>query len=430
MVSRSTILLGGFVLACACAASFSRADDDSRAQADALQIRIEALSLARGPFSDALFEPLMALARLQIAYGAIDEARDSLRSAQNISHRNDGVYSLKQLEALRLLTNILLAEEEFNQANRQQKFAHFVQTHELERTDPGYLAAFRQLADWYINSGQPRRARRLLEDAMEIVRELDGDLLPWAIMMNRARRFEGLCCRPDALATAITESLDSDPDTQLNAYLALADSLIMARKLDEATSYYRLAAAITPTALSGPPVPISAHREIEAFQPGRVDYYRVDADRKRHYDRLRRLSHSERLEDESLDPQWFILDAEGQHLGFAIAERQETTGRRKTTQSLVGSPLVFNEEQLDNLLPFRWIKKKEELELELSFTVTETGDLQNIEVVESNVPVKLRKLIVSALRKVYYRPAFVAGEPVATDDVRLKQTFRRVQREI
>ena len=66
---------------------------------------------------------------------------------------------------------------------------------------------------------------------------------------------------------------------------------------------------------------------------------------------------------------------------------------------------------------------KEELSITLSFTVTETGDLSDIEVVETNAPNKLNNLLSRVLRKTYYRPAFENGRPVATPGVTLKQTF-------
>jgi TonB family protein len=65
----------------------------------------------------------------------------------------------------------------------------------------------------------------------------------------------------------------------------------------------------------------------------------------------------------------------------------------------------------------------EELKIELSFTVTSEGDLEEIEVKNSTAPVKLDRLVVDALRKAHYRPGLVNGLPVTTKNVSLVQTF-------
>ena len=90
---------------------------------------------------------------------------------------------------------------------------------------------------------------------------------------------------------------------------------------------------------------------------------------------------------------------------------------------MVGHPVVFSEKQLDQILPLRLQRNKEELSIEVRFTVTETGDLRDIEVVESNAPAKLNRLLKKALRKTYYRPALTDGRPVVSENVSLVQTF-------
>jgi len=74
-------------------------------------------------------------------------------------------------------------------------------------------------------------------------------------------------------------------------------------------------------------------------------------------------------------------------------------------------------------LPFRWEKNKEELSTTMSFTVTETGDLQDIKIEESNAPSRLNRLLTRILRRTYYRPALKAGKPIVSPGVTLVQTF-------
>jgi tetratricopeptide (TPR) repeat protein len=387
---------------------------------DTLESSVEALSSKDGPFSASLFEPLMALARAQLDAGLYADARESL-------HRNDGVYSLRQQEAVKLLTGILLSEAEFVKANRQQKFLHFVRTHALDPDDPDYLSAYRELADWFLQSGQPRRARRLLEEGAEIADSQGDSLLPWAVLINRARRMEGLCCRPNRLQAALEEDPGAGSDSLVAAYLAIADTLTLGGREEEAAAFYTKAGELSPASVTTPPRLITVRRNLRSSRRDHVETYKIREDPRLHYDRLRRLDPLEQLEDSAEPPGWFLVDADGSNLGFAITEDNKTSSPGKRTQTLIGSPLVFSEDQLDNLLPLKWQKRKEELKIEVSFNVTETGDLEEITVIESNAPSKLRRLITDALRRIYYRPALINGQPTLTRNVHLTQTFHRVE---
>ena len=84
---------------------------------------------------------------------------------------------------------------------------------------------------------------------------------------------------------------------------------------------------------------------------------------------------------------------------------------------------MFSKDQLNNIIPLRLEKRMEELKIDLSFTVTSEGDLEEIEVEKSTAPAKLNRLIIEALRKAHYRPRLVDGLPVTTKNVQLVQTF-------
>ena len=95
--------------------------------------QIEELTLHQGPFSIKLIEPVMTLAKLYLEADELESATDQLRRAQNIAHRNEGVYTPRQFEAITLLTQIALSEENYRAADTQQKFAFFVQSHHLHK---------------------------------------------------------------------------------------------------------------------------------------------------------------------------------------------------------------------------------------------------------------------------------------------------------
>ncbi|MBO6555204.1 MAG: energy transducer TonB [Pseudomonadales bacterium] len=391
------------------------------AQIDRLEAEVERLAREGGPFSEHLFEPLIALAELLMSEGDFETATDTLHRAQNISHRNEGVYTPKQLSVITMLTNMALADGNYSDANRQEKFRFFVTKHHLDENDPEVLFAYADMATWYMNTGQSRRARRLLREALAMAGRMGSNPLPLAILMNKARRMEGLSSNPKELLAAL-ESVDrSDRDTLVTAYLDVADSLLVYRKDKQAAEYFQMAAELSPVDGDSEPRPITIRRSLSELRAD-TERYRFDQDffgRQR----LDKMTTEEALEDQNLEPQWFLLDAEQTQRGFTIPDSHERSDPTKEMENLIGYPLVFSEEQLFNLLPFGAQRRIHTLSVEVSFTVKVNGDLADIEVVESTAPVKLNRLIMDALRRVYYRPALENGVPVERTDIRMIQTF-------
>lgn len=414
--------------------SSSAMDAGERAVLDelkSLENRIEALSAEHGMFSMALFEPLLSLAGKYFDQGRLDDTEDTLRRAQNVAHRNEGVYTPTQLEIVERLTDIALAEDEFPDANQQKKFAFFITTHHLGEDNPEILYAYAEIADWYMNTGQPLRARRLLEEATDLARENNLETIAYTLMIDKARRLQGLCCSTKHL-TEIIESRDkhaTDPDSLAFAYMTIGDAFVLARKTEDAEVFYRLAHELTPLRGDDEPQPITIKRSLDEARQNRIQAYQIQNDPLITRNRLRRMTAAEQLEDEMQPPQWFILDAEDKHIGYKTRDLHETSSKERRTQTLVGNPIKFEDEQLNHILPHRLHSRhaKTELMIEMSFSVTETGDLKNIKVMESNAPVKLNRLLIETLKKAYFRPALVKGTPVATDRVTLVQTFPATQ---
>jgi len=67
------------------------------------------------------------------------------------------------------------------------------------------------------------------------------------------------------------------------------------------------------------------------------------------------------------------------------------------------------------------------VKITLDFTVKNDGSLEDIEILESNAPVKVNKLMREVLSKVKYRPALTNGVPVTKEHVSLTQTFIKHQ---
>ena len=387
-----------------------------------LEKQVEKLTQHHGPFSMELIEPVMTLAKLYLDKDELESATDQLQLAQNIAHRNEGVYTPRQFEAITLLTQIALREKNYRAADTQQKFAFFVQSHHLDPQDPEILSTYSQMADWYMFTGRTRRARRLLEEGIEKATSLDLDPLFLAIELSRARHLGGTCCVSKELLALVEGSSSSDPDTLANAYLELADSYILARKEEIAIEYFLRANEISPLSLSADPRPILARGIIHGSQVQRTKIYQFEKDR---FNRRRLIpsTYEDILEDPSVEPQWFIVDWEGAHQGFVVPDRNSNLSQRREIQELVGNPILFSKDQLTTVIPFRRGKNMEKLKIILSFTVTSRGDLEEIEIKSSTAPAKLNRLVVDSLKKAHYRPGLANGLPVTTKNVILEQTF-------
>ena len=387
-----------------------------------LEKQVEELTQHHGPFSMELIEPVMTLAKLYLDKDELESATDQLQLAQNIAHRNEGVYTPRQFEAITLLTQIALRKKNYRAADTQQNFAFFVQSHHLDPQDPEILSTYSQMADWYMFTGRTRRARRLLEEGIEKATSLDLDPLFLAIELSRARHLGGTCCVSKELLALVEGSSSSDPDTLANAYLELADSYILARKEEIAIEYFLRANEISPLSLSADPRPILARGIIHGSQVQRTKIYQFEKDR---FNRRRLIpsTYEDILEDPSVEPQWFIVDWEGAHQGFVVPDRNSNLSQRREIQELVGNPILFSKDQLTTVIPFRRGKNMEKLKIILSFTVTSRGDLEEIEIKSSTAPAKLNRLVVDSLKKAHYRPGLANGLPVTTKNVILEQTF-------
>ena len=388
-----------------------------------LKAGIKLVEDANGTFSGTLFAPLMKLALTQLEFGLESEALDTLYRAQNITHRNGGVYSTQQLPIIDLLSELAMKDKEFAAANRQKRFGFFVATHAYDLESAEAQAAYANLAKWYMQTGQPRRARDIIEDAISIAKKRGLDSLQLEVVKNQTYRLGGNCCSPKNLIAAVKEDRDDRrPEILVSAYLEIADSLTLAGKAQRARAYFELANLISPQ--NTPPKALAFRRAIETPLSRQKDTYDITRNLPLSTQaRLRRLTQQEQIERPNQRPQWFRFDPDKHHKGFETRDLNQPYDREKTTYALIGHPILFSENQLAQILPISWHKKKDELSITMSFTVAETGNLQNIRLVESNAPNRLNNLIFQVLRKTYYRPSLKNGEPAATPDIILVQTF-------
>lgn len=67
--------------------------------------------------------------------------------------------------------------------------------------------------------------------------------------------------------------------------------------------------------------------------------------------------------------------------------------------------------------------------VDLRYTVTDEGRVEDVEVLETNVSGQLTREVSQALRASRYRPRYVDGVPASTTGLRLRQTYSRLENE-
>lgn len=89
----------------------------------ALMDGITALEAAEGELSAALAPGLIALGIGQISIGEVSDGEESLARAQNLLHRENGVYALQQQDIVYHQTMLALSRNDFVLADRLQRFS-------------------------------------------------------------------------------------------------------------------------------------------------------------------------------------------------------------------------------------------------------------------------------------------------------------------
>ena len=93
--------------------------------AKSYQLAIEKITAKYGEFSIHLFEPLLGKGRTLSTLDESDKATELLEHALHILRRNEGVYTLRQLEVVDELTRMAMLIDQPLKADKQQIFSHY-----------------------------------------------------------------------------------------------------------------------------------------------------------------------------------------------------------------------------------------------------------------------------------------------------------------
>jgi|TARA_Y100000310_G_scaffold321956_1_gene380341 hypothetical protein len=353
----------------------------------------------RGESSMELLEPLLGISRTLIAQGEFEAATKALRNAQLLAHRNEGVYSLRQLEVIDHLTDIALKSDDVLTADHEQKFSFFISEHFYGETSLDLLPAYYKLVEWYLQTGRHYWVRRELRRAESLIREQAGDhdpiLIEFLLLSARSKRLSGICCSEKILEEAL-DIIAANPqlpnDVKSTVYFALGDAYTVSGKTHEAADHYAL------TNMQRNERPTS-----EPTMIAMLDYLPTPS-----------LVFMIPLSENGLNVK--LSDGPQGLKHLPVDER---------SRDAIGHPIQFMHYQLEDALPFRFrdLDSLAGIAITLEFTVTREGKVRDVELIGSNAPFKLNQVMSRVLARTIYRPALAQGIPVDTEQVTLTQTF-------
>ena len=403
---------------------------DHEAALAAFSILLDEISSEKGEFAIDLVEPLMGLGRGYLATGSLDLAEETLRRAQHISHRNEGVYSPKQFEAIELLTRIALNSNDPLEADKQQGFLFFLGVHNFDGLE--VLPVYIRYSHWFMATGQYQKARKILEEAIDMVLETstEQDLrqLEPLRLLAKTRRLQGSCCGEKSLEKVLEIISKNDTiagDLHSEAYSELADAYTLRGKADEAARFYLLAWEATNDGTDQAPKMIAMSGKLNSARHPIKKSYRVEQDRFTGYSQLRRMSLEEELAAGDKEPQQFLVPLDDSSYGIKVRDVMQSINTQVKTEKMIGTPFQFVLRQIENILPMsmRHEASLANISIGLDFTVTDKGTIRDVEFTRSNAPVKLNRLMEEVIKRARFRPALVDGHPVSTQNVRIIQSF-------
>ncbi|MCB1647624.1 MAG: hypothetical protein KDI36_19335, partial [Pseudomonadales bacterium] len=402
--------------------------------------QISDIEATEGELSFRLIDPLISLAEVQGQLGDHTSARETALRAQHLLHRRDGVLTAEQNRVLDLLIELDLKDNEPWAANRLMSFKKHLADRNWPES-PELIVAWQELASWYQDTGQYRSARKVLEDIEAVYDEhppADPDrLIDLYQRLAVIRRLEGSCCSYKYLETARDKLAGTElgQDQKLRLYSLLGDAYLLSQRDEQALMAYQTVSNDFPDAFASPAMPQQfellyprpANNKTFVRDEGRINVnLRLALQHPEHPDSgLKEVSEREFMQLPDLIPQGFLLPGHERDYQLKIDDNYNNITEQRVHR-LVGFPYQYYYDQVIEALPFdqQTPESVNDLQLVLQFSVDERGHAEDVECLTDDVPPRLRKTLITSIRRTQFRPAFENGRPVKTDDMTLTQSFR------
>jgi len=355
----------------------------------------------RGPFDPFLFNMLMVKASIHAEHGEWAPAKELLRRAQHIVHRDDGVYTQRQLPIIDRLTRIDLEQGDPVSADREQRFNLKISEQAYGDDSEELVPVLEKVGDYFSDRGSEIPVRELSRiccgsyDA-QILRDRFPDQNTEFLIRYRNSLFHESYDLYER-AIKILEDKYGENDPRLVEPLR---TLAWARLMDQRPN--KSAEALMERAYNivaeNPATDISDR--IKALV-GLADLYNISYDRK--------------AGERYLEAWQMLMD------------HPELTQLR---HEVFGAPIRLFPLQRALPLSRRPMSTEDDAEIyaDVVFTIDEDGSTSDVEILESNLPnddaSALRRFV---QRRVKYRPRIVDGQLVKTEGMFLHQTYKILQ---
>lgn len=392
-----------------------------------------------GIYAVELIEPLTGSGRVNLEQSNYEQAEAQFKRAQHLSHRAEGVHTPRQKEIIDLLTRIHMELDQPLAGDQQQRFSLYLSERQSGKNSTKLLPALYKMAEWYLETGQFSRSRKIYEKAEDIIVEHDGDqdlkLVEALRGIARTRQLQGVCCsyKPlQRLLTILKAAEQTKPAEIALAMAELADGYSISKKRSQARKFYRQAWLTLQSEpekekrenLFHQPEQIAMSKKLGGSQ-SRRKIYMVRQNRSL-TGNFMRLTGDETRVDKYLPPQIFTIAPYEKHYHQHIRDQPTRFDADQQTRQVIGVPVQFLYDQLKHILPsaLHDPEKLAELFIELKFTVREDGSVTDIVITATNAPTKLIRTMKQAMSKSRFRPRVQQGEPIETKDVQLTQVFK------
>lgn len=327
---------------------------------------------------------LRPLQGLGLSYARSDQpapAADTLRRAVDLSRNLDGLYNLGQVDFVRALISVYVAQGRLDDAEREHQYAFRIAETAYGKGDPRMLPAYDYLARWYEYVGRYTTARTEHLRALRLAEATTGRLGPATIEPLRgiARAY----CLEYLYGPEVTQEAAADDPVLFSTNQGVGQT--MARLNPEGER--ALALALRAARKASPPVPA----QLGATLVDVGDWNLTAGDG--------------RAARDSYRDAWQSLVAAGD-TSVVDAPRQL---RYKPPASSIARFTGSNYENYD------------EYAIEAKFTVGADGRTRDVVISPTEAPQEFRDGVEAAVRKALYAPRIANGEPVEATGVALTE---------
>lgn len=370
----------------------------------------------KGPYSPSLVNLLIDHGALYYETGENELALDKFREAQHIAHRNDGIYTLTQLDAMDWISATISRGGKFPAVDAQEKFYYKINEKNYPGNDLRMLAARQRLGTWLKDSAQYREAMKLHKDTLALINTANEEehyrAIPFLREMSSVAYLSNRCCRDKPLEEVVNllQGVPTgDVEELIAATLHLADMKLLSKEIDEAKVLYQRA-----WVLRSDTPDTEKRREEEFGHPIQLGYSNI-LDGVKMYDEARRNGLT------SLGLKTYYPNADksrGTSVIFGFGE----TPRK---QRMIGEPVFMCYLQVREFLPADGDMKLDTYYMDLGLSIKQNGRVAKIKIKDSNTPGRLSRYVKKLLSKIRYRPKMENGSPV-TSELAVRQTFNDV----